>query len=362
VLRDGHYLRAMPTLAAVAPPAAIFLGFIAGWRHPLATDVYTTSIFLMSLALLAGCLSSAVGTWLVVGYGIADIFLGVRATAYNGPIGNLAKTWAALLLADAILAILVVLIPLTARVLTDELVQRYLPRARRLPAALLGALAAAGLAFAWSQAALALTRPFFAWHSLAPTAAELEGLHVAAWLLPLLAAGGTLLRVYLEETLEPREPSLPELPELARRRLPTPLGIAWRVALSVFLLAGLMESWIDPIVVAVVMAVLIALREPALRRLGERLQFMLRFPVLPRLLLGAVVSAIIGIILVSALGTVSGIRPVVISTLVSLIVFSLLLPDHVLGEHVPASHDALAHPHPTAASPVTAPPAPPPLS
>jgi len=361
VLRDGHYLRAITPVAAVAPAAAIAVGFIAGWRHPLATDVYTTSLFLMAIGLVVGTLSSAVGAWLLAGYAVGDIFLGVRDAAFNGAIGNLAKTWAALLLADAILAILIVLIPLTARVLADELAQRYLARAGRIPAALLAAVAAAGLAFAWTQAALVLTRPFFAWHSLSPTSTELDALHAAAFVLPLLAAAGTLLRVFAEEELEPREPPLPELPERAHRKVPLPLGIAWRVGLSVFLLAGLMESWIDPIVVAVVMAMLIALREPALRRLGQNLHLMMRFPVLPRLLLGAVVSAIIGIILVSALGTVSVIRPVVISTLVSLIVFSIVLPDHVLSEHVPESHDALGHPHPTGAVPVTAPPAPPPL-
>lgn len=364
VLRDGHYLRAIPAAAAVAPPAAILLGFIAGWRHPLATDIYTTSLFLMAIALVIGTLSSAVGAWLVLGYAVGDIFLGVRDQAFGGPFLELGKTWVALLLSDAILAILIVLIPITARALADEAIARLMPGRGRLPAAALAALGAAAFAFAWTQAALVLTRPFFAWHSLAPTAAEFDALRLAAMVLPLLAAAGTALRVLLEEQLEPREPPLPELPERARRTLPAPFAIAWRVLLSVFLLAGLLESWIDPIAVAVVMAVLIAVREPALRRIGTGFPaYVMRFPVLPRLIAGAVISAIIGIVLVSALGTVSVIRPVVISTLVSLIVFSLLLPDHVLGEHRPESHDALAHPHPPASPmPASAPPAPPPLS
>lgn len=360
VLRDGHYVRAFPVVAAFAPAVALLLGFIAGWRHPLATDLYTTSLFLMAVGLVVGTLSSALSTWLVLGYSVGDIFLGVRDTAFNASLASIGKTWAALLLSDAILAILIVLIPITARALADDVIARYLPGRGRLPAAGLAALAAAGLAFAWSQAALVLTRPFFAWHSLSPTSAELDALHLAAVLLPLIAAAGTALRVLVEEQLEPREPPLAELPERSRRTLPTPVAILWRVALSVFLLAGLMESWIDPIVVAAVMAVLIAIREPALRRLGSSPHLVMRFPVLPRLLVGAVVSALIGILLVSALGTVSVVRPVVISTLVSLIVFSLVLPDHVLSEHRPESHDALAHPHPTSAAvPATAPPAPP---
>src|SRR5207302_10929835 len=102
-----------------------------------------------------------------------------------------------------------VLIPLTARVLADELVERYLPDKGRIPAALLGALAAAGLAFAWTQAALVLTRPFFAWHALAPTSSELDALHLAAVVPPLLAPAGPLIRILLEEVPEPRAPPLP---------------------------------------------------------------------------------------------------------------------------------------------------------
>ena len=102
--------------------------------------------------------------------------------------------------------------------------------------------------------------------------------------------------------------------------------------IAVFLLAGLMNSWVDPIIVGVVMIAFLALREPLLRRLGPRTAIVLRVPILLRLIAGSVISAIIAIIVVAAFGTQSVVRPVVISTLVSLIVFTILLPDHIL-EH-----------------------------
>ena len=98
-----------------------------------------------------------------------------------------------------------------------------------------------------------------------------------------------------------------------------------------FLLAGLMDSWIDALLVAIAMVALLLLREPALRRIETRLLVMLRLPILPRLLAGAVISAVLGIVVVGIFGADGFVRPIVVSTLISLIVFSLLLPDSILG-------------------------------
>jgi hypothetical protein len=356
VMRDGAYIRAIPLLGAIAPPAAILIGFIFGWRHPLQSDLFTSSLLVMLLALLVGCLSAAVGAWFVLGYSIGDIFLGARGEAFLGPISNSWKTWVALLLADGIFAILVVLIPLTARFLAGEVYTRWFPDRARLLTIPTGAAGAALLVFAWSQSAIVLTRPYFSWHDLAPSPAEIEALHTAAWVLPLIAAAGVVARYLLEDRLRTRAPELQPLPEAARpRQAPAPVSIAWRVALSVFLLAGLMEYWIDPIVVAIVMVALVVVREPALRRFEEPLSPLMRLPVLPRLAAGAAISAIVAIILISALGSVTAARPVVISTLVSLVVLSVLLPDHVL-EKSGKAHDKHAAPAPLTAMPQ--PPAP----
>ncbi|MBV9525338.1 MAG: hypothetical protein JOZ46_05935 [Candidatus Dormibacteraeota bacterium] len=341
VFSDGAYLEAMPQVAALAPLLALLLGFIAGWRHPLAVDLFTTSVAVMVLALVVGTLSAAVGAWLVIGYAVGDIVLGLRDAVFLGGFTNSGKTWAALILCDIVFALLVVLIPLTARVLANEVGARWLAARGQAPVVAIAAVASGLLVFAWTQAALVLTRPYFTWHGLAPNQASIDALHTAAWALPLVAAGAALLREWLEQRYAARMPPRPPLPAAARsHRAAQPLGIALRVLLAVFILAGLMDTWVDAVIVAVAMAVLLALREPALRRLGGRTAFVMRVPVLPRLIAGSVVSAIIAIILVAALGTSSVVRPVVISTIVSLVVFTLLLPDHVLAgseEYRPAT-------------------------
>ena len=74
------------------------------------------------------------------------------------------------------------------------------------------------------------------------------------------------------------------------------------------------------------MVALLLLREPALRRIETRLLVVLRLPILPRLVAGAVISAVLGVIVVSIFGADGFVRPIVVSTLISLIVFSLLCP------------------------------------
>ena len=339
VFRDGAYIERLPRLAALAPAAAILFGFVAGWRHLLEQDIYTTSSAFMAIALLIGILSAALGAWLIIGYSVGNLVLGARDAAFTGSFASLGKTWVALVLSDIVLVMMVVLIPLAARALARELVARAMPRAGAAATYALGGAVTAAMVYAWSQAAPVLTRPYFTWHGLGVSQGAVDGLAAAAWILPLLALGATPLRGWLETRIgagrEREEPA-----PVPRRPLPVPVAIGWKVALAVFILAGLMESWIDPVVVALVMIVFLVLREPALRRLPAQLSRVTQFPVLPRLVTGAVISGVLAIIFVSIFGADSVIRPVVLSTLLSLVVFTVLLPEHVLESHAAEHREA----------------------
>lgn len=333
VFRDGAYLQRWPALAALVPWAAIVIGFVVGWRHPLVQDVYTTSAAFMALALVVGTLSAAVGAWLVLGYSVGDLVLAARDSAFTGTFASAGKTWAALILGDIVLAMMVVLIPLAARALARELVGRALPRAGTAAAWAIAAVVTAAMVYAWSQAAPVLTRPYFTWHGLGESSGVVDALSMAAWILPLVALAAVPLRGWLETrsgVVQAEEPAAAH-----RRALPAPVALVWKVGLAVFILAGLMEYWIDPVVVALVMIVFLVMREPALRRLPAQLSRVTRIPVLPRLVTGALISAVLAIIFISIFGADSVVRPVVLSTLLSLIVFTLLLPEHVLEPQAP---------------------------
>jgi hypothetical protein len=331
VLRDGEYLESVPPAAAYAPPVALLVGLLAGWVHPFAQEPFTTSIVLMAVALAVGTISAACGAWLFVGYAVGDLFV-ARGPAFGGTVGNDLKTYAAILLCDIVFAMLIVIIPITARALSAEVTARWFPQRGELPTHIISVVAVAALAFAWAQGALVLTRPFFTWHSLSIPTAEVQALQLAAVVLPTIAALAMASRAVLETqllTIATARPAAQIRPE--RKPLPPPVALGVRVAFAVFLLAGLMDSWIDALLVAVAMVVLLVLREPALRRIENRLLVVLRLPILPRLLAGAIISAVLGVVVVGIFGADGFVRPIVVSTLISLIVFSLLLPDSVLG-------------------------------
>ncbi|MFN2582273.1 MAG: hypothetical protein ABR498_05980 [Candidatus Dormibacteria bacterium] len=330
VLIDGRYVTRQRVLGALVPPAAIVVGFLVGWLHPLEHDVYTTSALFMSLALVIGTLSAALGAWLVLGYAVGDLVLANRSAAFVGSLGEAGKTWATLILCDIVLAMMVVLIPLTARALSHELMLRLRRGGSLVVEYAVAAGVSALMVYAWSQAAPVLTRPYFTWHGVAVARDALDSLQLMAWLLPLVGLVAMVLRGWLEQRVQLEEVASSPAQRVRRRALPVPIAIAWKVGLAVFVLAGLMEFWVDPIVVALVMATFLVVREPALRRLPADLQRVTRVPILPRLIVGAVTSAVLGIIFVSIFGADSVVRPIVLSTLLSLTVFTLLLPEHVL--------------------------------
>jgi hypothetical protein len=351
VLRDGEYLEAVPPAAAFAPPVALLVGLLAGWLHPLAQDPFTTSPILMALALAAGTLSAGIGAWLFVGYAVGELFA-ARGAAFGGSAASDVKTYAAILLCDIVFAMLVVIIPITARALAAEASARWFPGRGDLPTHAIAVVALAALAFAWAEGALVLTRPFFTWHGLGIPAAEIEAIQLSAVVLPTIAAVAMATRAVLETRLLTMAAVRPAA-ELRSERtpLPPPVSLGLRVAFAVFLLAGLMDSWLDALLVAVAMTALLVLREPALRKIEHRLLVMLRLPILPRLVAGAIISAVLAVVVIGIFGADGFVRPIVVSTLISLIVFSLLLPDSVVATgHTVPSPPPLAPPEAVAAS------------
>ena len=351
VLRDGEYLEAVPPAAAYAPPAALLIGLLAGWLHPLAQDPFTTSLLLMGLSVAVGTLSAGVGVWLFIGYAAGELFA-ARGPAFGGSAATDVKTYAAIVLSDIVFAMLVVIIPITARALSAEVSARWFPGRGDLPTHAIAVVAVAALAFAWAQGALVLTRPFFTWHGLAIPSAEVQALQLAAVLLPTIAALAMAVRAVLETrllTVTVVRPAAQLRPE--RAPLPPPVALVLRVAFAVFLLSGLMDSWVDVVLVAVAMGALLVLREPALRRIETRLLVVLRLPILPRLVAGALISAVLGVLVVAVFGADGFVRPIVVSTLISLVVFSVLLPDTIIAPvHTQPSPPPLAPPEAATAS------------
>jgi len=156
--------------------------------------------------------------------------------------------------------------------------------------------------------------------------------------VPLIVIGASLAAArFIAEYLGGRNPSLAR--HLLRLRVMVPASRlftlvlpAWgtallRAAVVTTMLSGLLSSWWDVVSLALPVGVIVFAREVFLPRLAQWIRLMGRVPLILRLVIAALISYQSGSWIVGALwGRTETFRPLSISVVVSLIVFSLLLP------------------------------------
>ena len=326
VLADGAYLRAWP-LAAIAAPAAAFLaGAVLGRIHP--EETFTGALWVMGpLVVLAG-LSAGLGLWAWLGYVLVDFFVFPHDTFLLEPLLGRAGLIPTYLL----LAMLVVVAPLTVQ----TLVRSSLPRARarvtaglRTPlAVVLGCVLSAIVVYAWTQTAPILVRPAYTWVGDLPTNDAIQPVQATGWFLVFLAAVMGVVRPILQQVAEGRGgTSRLTVHRLGRRGL-WPVGVVVQPALTVLLLAGALEGWLDAVFVWVALAGVLLARQLLAGRLAGYARLAAHVPILLRAAVAVAASYVIGQeILGLAYPAVSSFRPVLFSALVSLVVFTVLLPE-----------------------------------
>ena len=147
-------------IAIVALVLALAAGFACAHLLPEGLGSYTGSIVLTSAMLAIGCIASGLGAWCVLGYAIGDLFLpGHHAYFENW------WTWlAAVLVSYAVLWLLVVGVPTTARAIAGSLFKKA-----AVARAIVAAVCGAALAYLWSQAAAVLIRPLWTFAGNPPT-------------------------------------------------------------------------------------------------------------------------------------------------------------------------------------------------
>ncbi|TMC46242.1 MAG: hypothetical protein E6J20_21295, partial [Chloroflexi bacterium] len=292
--------------------------------------------------ILLGTVAAGLGAWLLLGFAVGDLLLASRDAPFRGSSGDSLRTDAALLVCYVVLAMVVTLVPITARRLAGETVQRW-GRGHLGAIVSLTAIVEGLLVLTWTQAAVVLTRPFFHWHDLATSEDALNGLRDQGWRLALVGAGAAVIRLLLERAALEGAPAAPGAAPAPRRRPPQR---AWtthaiQALVTVVILAGLMDTWADAAAVAAVLVGLNLVRDRAAPRLHSLARVMERYPTLPRLLGAAVASAAIAIALVRAVGATSVVRPIIVSTIVSLVIVTLVMPEHAIRA---AGHSPRAEP------------------
>jgi hypothetical protein len=322
VLRDGAYLRAWPSLAVAGPVGALLLGGVLGRIHP--EETFTGALWVMGPMVVVAGIGTALGLWTWLGYALVDFFLFPHFLGFG----------AGLLPTYLLLAMLVVVIPQTVR----SLVRASTPRARRLSGlrkameVVLSCVLYAALVYVWTQAAPILVRPAYTWAGYTPATEAIQPVQATGWFLVFLAALAGAARPVLQLAAERRMPASGAQAAPMRRPSASPVaslgGSALQAAFTVVLLAGALEGLLDALVAWVVLTAILAGRRLLAGRIGGYVALAARVPILARVVGAAALSFLLSRTVLDLTFTATpSFRPVVLAAVLSLVVFTVLLPE-----------------------------------
>jgi hypothetical protein len=331
VLRDGAYLRAWPPVAVAGPVAALLLGGVLGRIHPEQT--FTGALWVMGPMVVVAGVGTALGLWTWLGYVLVDFFLFPHLVGLGD--GALPAR-AGLLPTYLLLAMLLVVIPQTVR----SLVRASTPRARSLSwlrkamEVGLSCVLYAALVYVWTQGAPILVRPAYTWAGYTPTSEAIQPVQATGWFLVFLAALTGAARPVLQLAAVRRTPAGGAQAAPARRPRASSAaslgGSALQAAFTVVLLAGALEGWLDALVAWVVLTAILVGRRLLSGRIGGYVALAAQVPILARVVAAAAISFLLSRTILDLTFTATpSFRPVVLAAVLSLVVFTVLLPERI---------------------------------
>ena len=351
-LSDGIHVAAWPSVADLGPPACFALGLLAGWTHPGFDVLWSQSLLFMALVAAVGTLSAALGAYLVAGFAVGDwVFARHQPAFMPDPAPHVFAIHNAtlqfrlpLIVGYALLALLAVRIPMTAKALTAQLPLRQAwSRRARLAVALLGhAVATLAMVAFWVQATPVLIRPIFTWAGdLAPPTDVITPLQQHGSVVVLAAVVASAVRMIhqfplaFDPAIQSRFDRL-QAPLLSddRLRVPPSPRRRWasaiaRGAFTTLVAVGIFANAVEAVVMFVASTLLyLALAGVVHIPLGGWARLVGRVPILIRLVVGVVVIRGVATLVLNhaaALGGPSDLfRPFVLGTLFTLVVLYLL--------------------------------------
>jgi hypothetical protein len=351
-LADGAWSAAWRNVAGLSPVVGLLLGLAAPSVFPGVDRVYFDSLPFLLIAIAGAILSGPSGATLLLGYVVGDVVRGGgelgRQYLNSSPFGltTALREGGSQVLAYLLLAIPVVNLPRFAGSLSRS-VSAKLPVQVNLETRwvrfTLYPLLCGLLVFIWSQGMLVLSRPVFTWRGVALSPDSLATFRdLWPWLV-LTAVIAALARVGLEGVVERWAPwrttvaRIRHVRQLAMARqtgrgagLPLPLRILLPTGVITLLLSGLYDGWTDALLVALVSAVLSAVRAgaggPWTARLSASVQ---RVPALVRLLIVLAIGYVgFGVLQLvdPSLAAASPSRPLLAAAIFSLVGSYLLFP------------------------------------
>lgn len=338
-LADGAWTAAWPGVAALAPLAALAVGFLAPLAWPGIKYIYSESLTFLMLVVAAAILSAPLGVGLLAGYIGGVMVFGGASSYYAFAQAPLARV-GSLVIAYMLLALPAVTLPQLGRRMADELAL-LIPSSeelRRVARPALYAVTAALLTFLWCQATVVLIRPVFTWMRGSPTVEAVRNVQVYWRWLVVTAVLAVIARTVLEwgvarragvvAALEAERWSEPHRRWIQWRRLPLAVRVGLASLAVTLLLAGAYTGWIDAVLMALAVAALAAWRAGLI---GGTLpatwhRLLLKVPTLVRYAVAALVGYWLAGIATALLWKTGSFRPVLLGIFASLAMFYVLLP------------------------------------
>lgn len=358
---DGMHLSAVPPLGAALPPFALILGLLCGAVRFATEWSFSESLGVMALfAFVAFFGGAGSGLWMWVGYVVGDFLLYPHPAIYYrdwNPIEGFVRVRGAWLLLYVLLALLLVVMPLTASALR-RVTPLPFPRPSLAATIAEGVLyAAVGLllVYSWTQSVPLLQRPIFTWRGDTPTVASMYPLQNYAYWVVLAAFLGAGARTALEAltwdstALRARQARFgAALAAAARRvgwtRVPWPARLAVGALFTTILLSGMFPGWGDGIALLVLLILIYLARQFLSNLVPQWYHLASKVPLIARLLLAVLLSwfltrLVLGVLwpsnyiasallrrLLEPLRDGTSFRPIMLTTLVGLLIATVLTP------------------------------------
>ncbi len=374
VWHDGIYMTAWPLPSLIAPTLVFVFGFLQGIFHwdfgihdsYTGTVTFTGSLPLLLIAAVVGAFSAQSGLLLVLGYGLGDFFItGPQVSAHFGSLPDNALTEfiflrIPLLVTYVLFFLLAVMPTLTAKFLLFGL--RPLLRNQQPPVVWLrvglNALLQGAVVYAWTLAVPLYIRILWGWTNSSPPLSatyypqSLKNLIIGVAVIASIIRGIVAYRVEREQRVAQRVARLvlglrqaDSQPAFTRRIPLFVKALLLAVGMTV-LFSGFIGSIAEAAVVFIFLVLILLARMvwlPHLAFWSAWTNFITRIPLLVRLVIGAVVSYILGHLLLSVipdLPTLSNTNSgtflwLLVGICLSLLVFIILVPQVPPASSVP---------------------------
>jgi hypothetical protein len=332
---DAAWLARFPGVAVLLPAlvAAIPLVF-AGLRAFDTTqvnqvvytfriqDVYTESIPYMAIGAVIGMAAPALGILFLTAHVFGDLAAAFVQPKELSPLptallGRFVSFW--------VLYLLVAELPVAVHEISAAVRRRLAGPSGRLAAIAAGAGASAVLAYAWGIGATLFIRPVFTWSDLQfPTGNAGWPLLAASEVFGLIVGAGTLIAFTLRYMLRPAR--LESTPASQAREGAGLRSLAMGVGLPVLLFSSVVTQPIDAVILLVAVLASRPISALVLGRAGLAAPLSI-IPRPARLILGFVVSAVVGTVILAIVGKpqISAFFTMVIIIAVSYVLTRLML-------------------------------------